>query len=334
MLRPAKEFKHLKLRACDGDIGKAREFYFDDEHWAVRYLVAETGGWLNGRQVLISPYALKPVNEAEQVLPVELTKKQIEDSPLLYSHLPVSRQYEMQYYKYYGWPKYWGGPSMWGYSTFPLHQHGGVNWPGGASLNPVESAAFPIHREEVGDPHLRSTQAVTGHHLQAVDGEIGHVEDFIIDDVTWAIRYLVVDTKNWWPGKHVLIAPQWIERVSWEEAKVFVNLEREKIKGAPAYTPAALSRDYELKLYRHYGRFSYWADEPVAQAPPKTESKKYSKDQSQQSSPSETVPDPKQIEHRAYELFVERGSTPGCDLEDWLQAEEEFKSPGQAAMSR
>jgi len=266
MLRPAKEFKHLKLRACDGDIGKAREFYFDDEHWAVRYLVAETGGWLNGRQVLISPYALKPVNEAEQVLPVELTKKQIEDSPLLYSHLPVSRQYEMQYYKYYGWPKYWGGPSMWGYSTFPLHQHGGVNWPGGASLNPVESAAFPTHREEIGDPHLRSTQAVTGHHLQAVDGEIGHVEDFIIDDVTWAIRYLVVDTKNWWPGKHVLIAPQWIERVSWEEAKVFVNLERDIIKGSPEYTPADLNREYELNLYRHYGRFGYWADETPGQA--------------------------------------------------------------------
>ena len=100
----------------------------------MRYLVAETGGWLSGRQILISPYALKPVNEAEQVMPVELTKKQIEDSPLLYSHLPVSRQYEMQYYSYYGWPNYWGGPSMWGYSTYPLHQHGGISWSGGAGI--------------------------------------------------------------------------------------------------------------------------------------------------------------------------------------------------------
>jgi len=328
MLRAAKEFKIFKLRARDGDIGKAREFYFDDEHWAIRYLVAETGGWLNGRQVLISPYALKPVNEAEQVMPVELTKKQIENSPLLYCHLPVSRQYEMQYYSYYGWPNYWSGPSLWGYSTAPLHQ------PGGVVLNPVEPAAFPPHREQAGDPHLRSTQAVTGHHLQAVDGEIGHIEDLIIDDVTWASRYLVVDTKNWWPGRHVLIAPQWIERVSWEESKVFVNLERKMIKGAPAYMPAALNREYELKLYRHYGCFEYWANEPVVQAQLKAKNMKYHKHQSQQSSPNETVTDPKKIEHRAYELFVEHGSTPGCDLQDWLQAEEEFKTPAQAAMSR
>ena len=328
MLRTAKEFKHFKLRAHDGDIGKAREFYFDDEHWAVRYLVAETGGWLNGRQVLISPYALKPVNEAEQVMPVELTKKQIEDSPLLYSHLPVSRQYEMQYYNYYGWPNYWSGPSMWGYSTYPLHQ------PGGVVLNPVEPAAFPTQTEKAWDHHLRSTHAVSGYNIQALDGDIGHVEDFIIDDVTWAIRYLVVDTKNWWPGKHVLIAPQWIERVSWEESKVFVNLEREMIKRAPAYTPAALNREYELKLYRHYGRFEYWADEPAAQAQLKVKNMKHKKHQNQQSYPSETMTDPKKIEHRAYELFVERGSTPGCDLQDWLQAEEEFKTPAQAAISR
>ena len=156
---------------------------------------------------------------------------------------------------------------MWGNSTYPLHQPGGISWPGGAGVAPVQPAAFPTHREEAGDPHLRSTQAVTGHHLQAMDGEIGHIEDFIIDDQTWAIRYLVVDTKNWWPGKHVLIAPQWIERVSWEEAKVFVNLERDIIKGSPEYTPAAINREYELKLYRYYGRVEYWADEPVAQAP-------------------------------------------------------------------
>ena len=334
MLRAAKEFKHLKLRARDGDIGKAREFYFDDEHWAVRYLVADTGGWLNGRQVLISPYALKPVNEAEQVMPVELTKKQIEDCPLLDSHLPVSRQYEMQYYSYYGWPNYWGGSSMWGYSTYPLHQHGGMSRPGGAALNPVEPVALTTHREEAGDPHLRSTQAVTGQQLHALDGEIGHVEDFIIDDVTWAIRYLVVDTKNWWPGKHVLIAPQWIERVSWEESRVFVNLEREMIKAAPAYTPAALNREFELKLYRHYGRLEYWADAPAAQSQLKTNNIKHHQHQIQQSSPGGTLTGSKKIEHRAYELFVERGSTPGGDLEDWLQAEEEFKTPAQAAISR
>ena len=119
MLRQAKEFKNFKLRARDGDIGKAKEFYFDDENWTVRYLVANTGGWLSYRLVLISPYALDPANEAEQVLPVDLTKKQIEESPSLNSDQPVSRQFETRYYSYYGWPNYWSGPHIWGHPFTP-----------------------------------------------------------------------------------------------------------------------------------------------------------------------------------------------------------------------
>jgi len=271
MLRQAKEFKNLTLRARDGDIGKAKEFYFDDKNWTVRYLVANTGGWLSYRLVLISPHALSPANEAEQVLPVDLTKKQIEDSPSLNSDQPVSRQYETRYYSYYGWPNYWSGPHIWGPSVYPGRQRGGLNWPGGMAIPPAGSSVAPgkdaaangasVHREVVGDPHLRSTQDVTGHHIQALDGEIGHVEDFIIDDETWAIRYLVIDTKNWWAGKRVLISPQWIERVSWGEMKVFVNLSREKIKCAPEYTKdSLLTRDYEIGLHGHYNRQGYWSD--------------------------------------------------------------------------
>ena len=127
-----------------------------------------------------------------------------------------------------------------------------------------EAQRETTRRKKAWDPNLRSTGTVTGYNLQAQDGEIGHVEDFIIDDETWAIRYLVVDTKNWWPGKHVLVSPQWIDRVSWEESKVFVNLSREIIKQSPEYTPESLNRDYETKLFRHYERQGYWADEPVA----------------------------------------------------------------------
>jgi hypothetical protein len=121
-----------------------------------------------------------------------------------------------------------------------------------------------VCREKAWDPNLRSTSDVTGHHIQALDGEIGHVEDFIIDDETWSIRYLVVDTKNWWAGKHILVSPQWIQRVSWEELKVFVNLSCETIKRSPEYAPESLSRDYETELHRHYDRRGYWADEPAA----------------------------------------------------------------------
>ena len=118
--------------------------------------------------------------------------------------------------------------------------------------------------EKVWDPYLRSTHDVTGHHIQAADGEIGHVEDFIIDDETWAIRYLSIDTRNWWPGKKVLVSPQWIERVSWIESKVFVNLDRETIRQSPEYTEESLlTRDYETELYRHYNRQGYWVDKPA-----------------------------------------------------------------------
>jgi hypothetical protein len=248
MLRQAKDFKSFKLRARDGDIGKAREFYFDDRHWTVRYLVADTGGWLTGRQVLISPYALKSAIEMDRVLPVDLTKKQIEESPSLASDQPVSRQFDTQFYDYYGWPYYGNGSNVWGNSPYILP-------------NLRAPSVELVRHEEAWYPHLRSTKEVTGYDIQAKDGEIGHVEDFIIDDATWTIRYLVVDTKNWWGGKPVLISPRWIEKVSWSESKVFINLSREAIKQSPQYIPEFLNRDYETKLHLHYDRNGYWIGE-------------------------------------------------------------------------
>ena len=122
-----------------------------------------------------------------------------------------------------------------------------------------------MQAEDKWDSHLRSTIEVNSYNIQASDGEIGHVEDFIIDDETWAIRYLVIDTHNWWPGKKVLVSPQWIERVSWSDSKVFVNLSRESIKNSPEYTEESLiTRDYETILYQHYKRQGYWVDEPLA----------------------------------------------------------------------
>jgi len=247
MLYKAKSLKGYKLESRDGEIGKTDEFYFDDRHWTIRYLVADTGNWLTGRQVLISPYALVAVMSDAQHIAIDLSKKQIEDSPSLTTDKPVSRQFEEVYYGYYGWPIYWGGPNMWG--AYPTIMRGlGI----GSDSNKDDKAW---------DPHLRSTRDVNGHHIQAEDGEIGHVDDFIIDDETWAIRYLVIDTRNWWPGKKVLISPKWIERVSWNESKVFVNLTRETIKLSPEYTEEArLTRAYEDELHRHYDREGYWDD--------------------------------------------------------------------------
>ena len=251
MLISAKTLKGYKLDSLDGEIGKVKEFYFDDKHWAIRYLVADTGDWLTGRQVLISPYTLAAVNQEKQHIVVDLTKKQIEDSPSLDSDKPVSRQFEVDYSGYYGMPMYWGGPYMWG--SYPYIERDRKMW---KETTQVENAW---------DPHLRSAHEVSGYHIQATDGEIGHVEDFIVDDETWAIRYLIIDTQNWWPGKKVLLSPQWIERVSWNESKVFVNPSRALIKQSPEYTEESLlTRDYETGLHRHYNRQGYWNDDLAA----------------------------------------------------------------------
>lgn len=251
MLNKAKTLKGYKLASLDGEIGRVNEFYFDDQHWAIRYLVADTGNWLTGRMVLLSPHALIAVNKEEQQIAIDLTKEQIEGSPSLNSDKPVSRQFEEDYYGYYGWPTYWAGPYMWGIYPYIVRNR--------------EQRRESARGEKAWDPHLRSTDDVSGHHIQATDGEIGHVEDFIIDDETWAIRYLIIDTQNWWPGKKVLVSPQWIESVSWSESKVFVNLTRETVKQSPEYTDeSVLTRDYETALHRHYNRQGYWVDEPAA----------------------------------------------------------------------
>ena len=230
MLVKAKTLVGYKLDSLDGEIGQVKDFYFDDRYWTIRYLVAETGGWLSERQVLISPFALVGVNKEEKNFAIDLVKRQIETSPSLDSDKPVSRQFEQAYYGHYGYPTYWGGPFSWGPYPYPTRDR--EQW--------KESS----QSKKGWDLHLRSTGDATGHHIQALNGEVGHVEDFVIDDETWAIRYIVVDTHNWWPGKKVLVATQWIERVSWGERKVFVNLNRETIKESPAYTnESLLTRD-------------------------------------------------------------------------------------------
>jgi uncharacterized protein YrrD len=251
MLYKAKTLNGFKLNNDGKEIGRVKEFYFDDQHWTIRYLVADTGNWLVGRQVLISPYALGAVMEEEQCIVVGLSRKQIEDSPSLDSDKPVSRQFEDVYHKYYGYPVYWEGPFMWG--GYPGIVRDQTQW------------KKSVQTGKGWDPHLRSTQSVSGYHIQAMDGEIGHIDDFIIDEASWAIRYLVVDTKNWWHGKKVLVAPQWIERVSWDESKVYISLSVETIKKSPEYTAESLpTRDYEEQLHKHYERQAYWYGKPSA----------------------------------------------------------------------
>lgn len=267
MLRNTKELENFAIGATDGNIGHVKDFYFDDEAWVIRYLVVDTGTWLSSRKVLISPVALGHPNWTENILPVAITREQVKHSPDIDTEKPVSRQHEKQLLGYYGYPDYWGGPGLWEGGIYPnmtLPGYAGfISTPGAVqseaeSVPPQTEAARPEHD----DPHLRSCKVVMGYHIQATDGEIGHVHSLLVDEATWAIRYIIVDTSDWWLGHKVLIAPQWIQTVSWSDSTVAVNLTRQAVKDAPPYdAEATLDRTREMGIYKHYGRPGYWADE-------------------------------------------------------------------------
>jgi hypothetical protein len=210
--------------------------------------------------VLISPFSILRADWGAKRLDVALTKTQVENSPDILTHQPVSRRHEAAYNQYYGYPYYWGGPFLWGPALDPA----------GLTLPTTSSDAIENRTEsESADSHLRSSEAVTGYSIEAPDGEIGHVDGYVVDDRAWAIRYIEVATRNWWPGKKVLVSPAWIERVSWPESKVHVGLSREAIKDAPEYAESTpVTREYESKLYNHYGRPPYWLREAGRQSSP------------------------------------------------------------------
>lgn len=190
-MKRASKLTGYKLGASDGEIGRVKDFYFDDQHWGIRYLVADTGRWLTGRQVLIAPFAIDHIDDSGSAVAVDLTKRQIEDSPPIEEHLPVSREYEARHYQYYGWPFYWNGPFLWGHAPLPAAHPGGFA-PDESTFRNERSARPDVEAEN----HLRSFREVCRYNIQASDGEIGHVEDFLLDVRHWAVRYLIIDTRN------------------------------------------------------------------------------------------------------------------------------------------
>jgi uncharacterized protein YrrD len=227
MLRSIKQLYGDKLATPDGEIGRVKDFYFDDQQWAVRYVVVDTGAWLPGRLVLISPHAFGNFHQEADYLHVELTRKQIENSPPIESHRPVSRQYEEEYYRYYGLPSYWNGLELWGGASYPV-----VPPPPGTDLSERGKRGGTSNGD---DSHLRSTRSVAGDHIQTRDGSIGHVRDFLIDDRTWAVRHLVVETGHWYYGKEIVISAGHIERISDDESTIFVNMTRAAIQDAAEF---------------------------------------------------------------------------------------------------
>lgn len=250
MLRSLKDLERYTVGASDGDIGTVVNFLVDDDRWVVRYLVVETDGFFDGRRVLISPISFGKADWSTQRFHVALTREKVKNSPSVDVDKPVSRQHERDYYGYYGYPYYWGYPGVWGMAAYPglLADRG---WNGTPTIQQTADAA--------GDAHLRSASELRGYHIQGTDETIGHVEDFIVDDETWQVRYLVIDTSNWWFGKKVLVAPHWAKSISWADRMVHVDMSRDAIKNSPEWNPTAgVNRKYEVELYDYYGRPVYW----------------------------------------------------------------------------
>jgi hypothetical protein len=240
MLRSVKDLRGYTIRALDGDIGEVNDFYFDDRGWIMRYLVVDTANWLSDRQVLITPEALGQPDWESQIFPVDLNQKQVSESPPVEADQPVSRSLERELHHYFGWRPYWS------VAATPV---------GVQTMKEAESDT----EHQWTDPHLRSAQEVIGYHIQALDGEIGHIDDLIADDDDWHIRYLVIDTRIWLFGKQVLVSPAWADTISWVERKIRMDIPRETIKNSPDYNPSApVNRAYEVQLYDYYGRPKYW----------------------------------------------------------------------------
>jgi sporulation protein YlmC with PRC-barrel domain len=248
MLRSIKALYNYVLAAKDGETGRCKDFLLDDKRWTIRYMVADTGKWLPGRKVLISPLSLGEPDWESRLLPVLLTRKAIEDAPSLDQDAPVSRQHEIRWARHYGLPFYWLGEGLWGTADRPA-----------ALVIQNLPEIMPDETTDNMDSHLRSASEITGYKIEAADGDIGHVEDFIMDDDNWRIRYMVVDTSNWLPGRKVLVDICWINTIDWLASRIKINLSREQVKASPHYDPSApVNREYEIRLYDFYGRPKYW----------------------------------------------------------------------------
>lgn len=241
--RRVRDITALTLHAIDGQLGSVEDLYFDDQNWTVRYLIVKTGGWLSGRNVLIAPVAVAGIDDAGSSMRINLRKDQIEQSPPIEKAKPISREYEEAYYEHFRWAPYWqpGLTSLGSPIPYP-------------ELSPMDPDE-PMLSESPEKSHLRSSAEVTGYGIHALDGEIGHIEDLVVDDEDWIIRYAEVDTRNWLPGKKVLVQTGRIKGIDWHSRSVAMSLTRHAIESAPAYDPSMLiTPEYEIELFKHYGK--------------------------------------------------------------------------------
>lgn len=249
MLRSLQDLKQYKVGAIDGDIGSVSDFFFDEEHWTVRYLVVDTGGFWGGpNRVLVSPISIREADWATRKLHLALTQDKVKNSPVLPIDAPLSTQYEQNYYQYYDWPYYWGYTGIWG------------DW---ATPQPLSEKKWQDSsgKDILDVPHLRNIDSLSKFVIRGTDDEIGHFQDFIVDDSTWSIRYIVINTRSWWSGNSVILLTDWISGIDDKDGRIEVDLPREVIKNSPVWQPdQPVNLDFETRLADYYGR-------PVRHAP-------------------------------------------------------------------
>ncbi len=245
MLQSANDLKGYDIIAVDGKIGNIEEFYFDDQDLVVRYVVANIGNWLKGKQNLISPLAVTHLDRNKREIRVSLTKDQVEKCPGVDKHKPVSRQMEKIVSDYYGNRYYWDErPNI---SPGQLARANATSAMVKSAIEPGSAAAAAP------DIHLRSMQEISMYAITANDGDLGRLEDFFLEMDDWSIRYIGVDTSSWLPGKHVLISSMSIGPFNWSERTISVNLTRSQIEDSPDYDKVTeISREYETRLHKHY----------------------------------------------------------------------------------
>jgi sporulation protein YlmC with PRC-barrel domain len=264
MLRSLEDLERYTVAANDGDLGRVVDFLIDDERWMIRHLVVQTGGFMSGRRVLISPISFREADWSNRCFHVNLTMDQVKQSPSVDTALPVSRQHEWDNFRHYGYPIYWGDSTLSVMEDPALSIEGGI-W---NQVPPSDVRPETINPDDI---HLRSARELRGYHVDGRGEDVGHVDDFVVDDVSWGVRYLAIATAAWWFGKKVLIPPAWAIRIDWAERKVFVDQSREAIKASPQWDPEApINREYEVRLFDYYGRPVYWrGGAAAATAPPR-----------------------------------------------------------------
>jgi hypothetical protein len=221
------------VAASDGRIGAIVGFLFEDTNWHIRWAVVKTGAWLLGRKALIPVAVLRHPGAEGHEFPVALTMQQVRESPGLDTDRPVSRQMETCIFDHYGWRPCWGDGLVFGAYGF------GDVIPASPFPEPTaEEREMLDAQRSRDDPHLRSTTAVTGYHVNASDGQIGHIDDFLIEDTDWTIRSLVVETKTRWAGHKVLISTELVKDFDWHDRRVDIDAERRLIEASPEYDPS------------------------------------------------------------------------------------------------